>query len=442
MDLFQEREQETQAHSDFPLSVRMRPESLDDFIGQEHILGQGKILRRNIQADRLFSLILWGPPGCGKTSLANIISKKTGARFVYLNGSFCSSQDIKKEISQAYLMSRSNKKTVLFIDEIHRINRIQQDILIQDTENSKVTLIGATTYNPFFYINPALISRSLVCEFKPLEEKDIILILEKALEDKQRGLGRIDVNISRAVLNFIAKVCSGDARKALRCLELGVLTSSEKGGKPVEFSLALAKETIQVKPALYDQKGDYHYDLVSALIKSIRGSDIDAGLYWLARMLYSGEDPRFICRRLIILAAEDIGLADPFALVLANACFDSVERVGMPEAKIILGQTVIYLAESPKSNSAYLAISRAWQDIEKGDVEQVPMHLKDTHYSQAGKTGRGKGYKYPHQFGGYVKQEYRAKNKKYYFAESVGKEAEKPVKQGQSYRTKTDKAKG
>ncbi len=423
MELFQQKE-EKENKQDIPLAVRMRPEGLDDFIGQEHLLGKGKILRRNIEADRLFSLILWGPPGIGKTSLANIISKKTGARFVYLNGSFCSSQDIKKEISKAYLMSRNNKKTVLFIDEIHRINKLQQDILIQDTETSQIILIGATTYNPFFYINPALISRSLICEFKSLTYGDIVKILKRALKDKERGLGLFKVEIKEETLIYIAKACSGDARKALRSLELGVLTTPKHKDGSIHFSLDVAQESIQFKPAFYDKKGDYHYDLASVLIKSIRGSDTDASLYWLARMLYSGEDPRFIARRLIILASEDIGLADPFALVLASSCFNSVEYVGMPEAKLVLSETVIYLAQSPKSNSAYLAINKAWEDVEKGNIQDVPMHLKDSHYSKAPKTGRGQGYKYPHQFGGYTEQEYKKDDKKYYFAKDIGKEKE------------------
>lgn len=419
MDLFKK---EKEIEKDAPLAVKMRPRNLNEFIGQEHILGKGKILRRNIEADRLFSLILWGPPGIGKTSLANVISKRTNSRFVYLNGSFCAGKDIKRELAGAYMHGRNGKRTVLFIDEIHRINRPQQDILIQDTEVSQVVLIGATTYNPFFYINSALISRSLVCEMKPLTSDNIVALLKKALKDKQRGLGEFKIDIKEEILYFLSRACSGDARKALRALEIGVLTTPRKKGGAVKFSMEVARESIQMKPALYDKKGDYHYDLASALIKSIRGSDTDAALYWLARMLYSGEDPRFIARRLIILASEDIGLADPFALVLANSCFSSTEYVGMPEAKLILSEEVIYLSLAPKSNSSYEAINRAWKDVEKGDIEEVPLHLKDTHYSKASSTGRGENYKYPHDHGGYVKQKYRKKQNRYYYPKSAGKE--------------------
>jgi len=413
----------------------MRPQTLDDFVGQEHILGEGKILRRNIEADRLTSLILWGPPGCGKTSLAQVISRRTAARFVYLNGSFCASQDVKKEISQAQMRLANAQRTVLFIDEIHRLNRLQQDILIPDTETTSIILIGATTYNPFFYINPALISRSLVCEFKSLGQEKVMAILRRALQDKKRGLGGMKIAVAGETLKFIAESSSGDARRALTSLELGALTTpGDKKGR-IHVSLEVAKETVQLKPAFYDKKGDYHYDVISAFIKSVRGSDPDAALYWLARMLYSGEDPRFIARRLVILASEDIGLADPFCLVLATSCFKAVEFVGMPEAKLILSEVTIYLAQAPKSNSSYEAISRAWSDVESAELEEVPLHLKDTHYSSAEKTGRGKDYKYPHSFGGYLKQEYRKGKRKYYFPKDAGQE-EKICKNIEKFKSK------
>lgn len=418
MDLFEQKNEE----ATLPLAVRMRPVSLDEFVGQAHILGEGKLLRRNIEADRLTSLVLWGPPGSGKTSLAQIISQKTGAKFIYLNGSFCALQDIKRQLSAAQIRAANNQRTILFIDEVHRLNRLQQDVLIPDTETSRIIFIGATTYNPFFYINPALISRSLVCEFKPLKAEEILIILKKALQDREKGLGNYKLDIKKDVLNFIAQACSGDARRALSSLELGVLTTPADKRGIIKVSSEVAKETVQLKPAFYDKKGDYHYDVISAFIKSVRGSNPDAALYWLARMLYCGEDPRFVARRLVILASEDIGLADPIALVLATSCFHAVEFIGMPEAKIILSEATIYLAQAPKSNSSYEAINRAWQDIEQTSLEEVPLHLKDTHYWQAEITGRGKDYKYPHAFGGYVDQKYRKDAKKYYHPKNIGQE--------------------
>ena len=420
MDLFQEEKENKQEN--LPLAVRMRPESLDEFVGQQHILGKDKILRRNIEADRLSSLILWGPPGCGKTSLAHVISRRTGANFIYLNGSFCASQDIKREISLAQARIKNNRKTLLFIDEIHRLNRLQQDILIPDTETLNIILIGATTYNPFFYINPALISRSLICEFKPLSEEQVIGVLRRALQDEQRGLAGYGVIIGNEALAEIARASSGDARRALTSLELGVLTTPRDEQGKIVFSMDVVRQTIQLKPAFYDKKGDYHYDVISAFIKSVRGSNPDSALYWLARMLYSGEDPRFIARRLVILASEDIGLADPFALVLATSCFRAVEFVGMPEAKLILSEATIYLAQAPKSNSSCEAIGKALKDIETSLIEDVPLHLKDANYSSAKKTNRGKDYKYPHNFGGFVEQKYRQGKNKYYFPKDVGQE--------------------
>lgn len=420
--LFPEKHRQEQQ---LPLAVRMRPESLEEFVGQKHLLAPGKLLRRLIEADRLTSLILWGPPGVGKSSLGYLLSRKTGARFVYLDASFCGTSEIKKELaSSQYYLENSGQRTILFIDEIHRLNRLQQDILITDTEFSKIILIGATTYNPFFYINPALISRSIVAEFKPLEKKDIVEILKRAVNDKERGLGGYPLRIEGKVLEFLAENASGDARKALLALEVGTLTTPVQKDGSICFDLEVARDSIQKSPAFYDKKADYHYDVISAFIKSIRGSDVDSALYWLARMLYSGEDPRFIARRLVILASEDIGNADPQALVLATACFKAVEFVGMPEAKIILSQVTIYLSQAPKSNASYLAIQSALQDVEDGEIEEVPLHLKDSHYKQAKKTGRGKDYKYPHNYGGFVSQKYRAKRKIYYFPKDIGKEKE------------------
>ncbi|MCD6539297.1 MAG: replication-associated recombination protein A [Candidatus Omnitrophica bacterium] len=407
-----------------PLAVRMRPKTLEEFVGQKHLVGKDKLLRRSIEADRLTSLIFWGPPGSGKTSLAEIISQRTKAKFIYLNGNFCGTSEIKKELSQAHLRRKNNLKTLLFIDEVHRLNKLQQDTLIADTETSSVVLIGATTYNPFFYIIPALISRSLICEFKPLTSEEIVLILQRTLQDKERGLGRFKIKVAPQALKFLAENSSGDARKALTALELGVLTTPKDKQGVINFSLEVAKESIQFKPGFYDKKGDYHYDIISAFIKSVRGSDVDSALYWLTRMLYSGEDPRFIARRLVILASEDIGLADPQALVLATSAFKAVEVVGMPEARIILSEVTIYLSCAPKSNSAYLAIERAYQDIEKGFLEEVPPYLKDSHAPAKRKIPQEEDYKYPHDFGGYVEQKYRKSSKKYYFPKNLGKEGE------------------
>ena len=420
MDLF---EQEKKKDTHLPLAVRMRPKALEEFVGQEHVLGKGKILRRTIEADRLTSLILWGPPGSGKTSLAQIISQKTGARFSYLNGSFCASADIKREIAQAHVRSQQQLRSVLFIDEIHRLNRLQQDILIPDTETSLIVLIGATTYNPFFYINPALISRSLVCEFKPLSEAEITSLMERAIGDTERGLGRLTIKMEKEALAFFSRSASGDARRALASLELAALTTPKDKKGVIPLTYEAAKQSVQLKPAFYDAKGDYHYDVISAFIKSVRGSDTDAALYWLARMLYSGEDPRFIARRLVILASEDIGLADSFGLVLATSCFRAVEFVGMPEAKLILAHATIYLAQAPKSNSSYLAIDKALKDVEAKPLEEVPLHLKNPLQMGDESLSRGKDYKYPHSFGGHVKQQYRKGKAKYYFAKHIGQEA-------------------
>lgn len=413
-----------EGHKDSPLSVRMRPQNIDEFSGQEHVLSPGKILRRSLEADRLSCLILWGPPGCGKTTLGEVISNHCGAEFVYLNASFTGAKELKKEAQLArQRLEIHDTKTIIFIDEIHRLNRLQQDYLIPDTETQFLTLIGATTANPFFYLNPALISRSLVCEFKPLSNENIIVLLKRALKDKERGLGNIKVKINDKTLNLIAEMSNGDARKSLNALEIAVTTTPKDSKGKIVIDEEVIHESMQTKPAFYDSKADYHYDVTSAFIKSIRGSDPDAALYWLGIMLKGGEDPRFIARRLIISASEDVGNADPFALSLATSCLQAVDFVGMPEARINLAQTTSYLAMAQKSNAAYLAIDEVLADIERNGQEDVPLHLKDAHYKSAKKLGRGLTYKYPHDFkGSYVKQKYRNNEKRYYFPKDQGRE--------------------
>ncbi|HIE35650.1 MAG TPA: replication-associated recombination protein A [Candidatus Omnitrophica bacterium] len=395
-----------------PLAIKLKPQNLEEFVGQKHILGEGKILRRAILSKRIPSLILWGPSGCGKTTLGMIVAKELGADFEYLNGAYSSIKEVKKIIDEAKnKLFKERKKTAIFIDEIHRFNKLQQEILIPDTENGTINFIGATIYNPYYYLIPSLISRSLVAEFKPLSKEEIVFILKKAIE---KGFDGLKIEVSLQALEYLATLSSGDARKALTSLEVGVFSSLKKD-KKVVFDLEVAKNSIQ-KDVFYDKKGSYHYDTISAFIKAIRGSDVDSALYWLAKMIKAGEDPRFIARRLMILASEDIGNANPFCLVLTTNCFKAVEVIGEPESSLILAQVTIYLACSPKSNACYKAISKAMQEVEEEITHQVPSHLK-TH---------SKEYLYPHLFfkkevGGYINQDYGIK-KKYYFPLPVGEE--------------------
>lgn len=399
------------AKQDVPLALKLRPENLDEFVGQSHVLSEGKLLRRAILSKRISSLIVWGPAGCGKTSLGFIVAKELEADFEYLNAAFSSVAVVKKLIEKARTkLQKEGKKTVIFIDEIHRFNKLQQESLVPDTESASISLIGATIYNPYYYLIPSLISRSLVVNFKPLTKEEILVLLKRAVKDKKKGLGNLDIQVTNKALEYVAIASNGDARGALTALEIGTLSASSKEGEKIIFDLEVAKESIQ-KKIFYDQKDSYHYDTISAFIKSIRGSDVDSALYWLAKMLKGGEDPRFIARRLVILASEDIGNANPFCLVLATSCFKAVEFVGMPEANLILAQTTIYLAASPKSNSAYLAIKKATDSLEEEETKEVPKHLKT--YS--------KDYKYPHKFGGYIEQDYGAQ-RKYYFPLEVGEE--------------------
>lgn len=407
-----------------PLSVRMRPQNLDEFVGQSHILGEGKLLTRAIESDRISSLILYGPPGTGKTTLAHCISNKSDAVFERVNAVASNVEELRKIISGAqHRRLNSGSKTIVFIDEIHRFNKAQQDVLMPDVENGNIVLIGATTLNPFFSLVSPLLSRSLVFELQPLENKDVLTLLKRALKDEERGVGFLDIKADIKALNFLAKICDGDARKALNALEIGTLTTPKDKDGVVHFTLEIAQESIQKKQVNYDRDGDAHYDTISAFIKSMRGSDPDATLYWLAKMIYAGEDPRFIARRISICASEDVGNADPQALVLAMSAFHAAEVLGLPEARIPLAQAAVYIACAPKSNAAYMGIDKALADVKDNKTQGVPTHLKDAHYSGAKKLGHGEGYKYSHNFEGhYVNQEYMPDKIQYYFPTDQGYE--------------------
>ena len=423
MDLFA---QETSTPSkDFPLVVRLRPTTLDQLFGQDQIIGKNKLLRRAIEADRLTSLILFGPPGTGKTSLAWCIANITQANYVAINATISNVEELRKIIAVSKQRAKEGKKkTILFIDEIHRFNKAQQDVLLPDVEDGRLVLIGATVHNPYFSLTAALLSRSIVCELKALGSADLMKIVNSALKDKEKGLGNFKVKLDKNALNFLVKSCEGDARRVLSALELGVLTTPEDKGGYINFDLEIAQESTQKKSVVYDRDGDGHYDTASAFIKSMRGSDPDAAIYWMAKMLYAGEDPRFIARRVCILAAEDVGNADPLALVLANAALQVSEFVGMPEARIPLAQAVIYVTCAPKSNASYLAVERATQDIKEHKVQEVPDHLKDASYCGAKELGHGVGYKYAHDYAQhFVEQQYMPKIAHYYEPTDLGHEA-------------------
>jgi putative ATPase len=410
-----------------PLAERMRPLSLDYFVGQKHIVGEGKILNRAIIADKLSSAIFYGPPGTGKTTLAKIIAEKTKNNFTTLNAVTSGIKDIKEKIKFAVdELSIYNKRTILFIDEIHRFNKAQQDALLPYVENGTIILIGATTENPYFEVNPALISRSLVFEFKQITNDDIKSVLKKALLDKERGYGDKYILVTESALDIIIDNSNGDIRKALSALELGVETTLPDENEIVKIDDDIAQECIQNKKIIYDKNGDNHYDTISAFIKSMRGSDPDAAVYWLAKMIKGGEDPKFIGRRIIICASEDVGNADPRALEVAVNAFKAVEIIGMPEGRIILAQAAIYIACAPKSNASYIAINRAMIDADKNSLE-IPSHLRDKSYSGATKLNRGVSYKYPHDYDKfYVKQQYlpdNLNNTNYYEPKESGYEA-------------------
>jgi len=393
-----------------PLAARMRPRTLAEFVGQQHFLGEGKLLRRLLAADRLGSVIFYGPPGTGKTTLARLLATESKKTFRQLSAVTSGVKELRQTLDQARDdLAGGGKRTLLFIDEIHRFSKSQQDVLLPDVEEGIVTLVGATTSNPFFAVISALVSRSQVFEFQPLSEEDIKILLRRALADKERGLGQYEVHMHDDALEFLAQTCDGDARRALAALEIGVLSSPP----PINFTGDLAAESVQRKSAAYDRTGDEHYDAISALIKSIRGSDPDAGLYWLARMLEAGEDVRFLCRRLVILASEDVGNADPQALVLAVAAMQSCEFVGLPECQLPLAQAVTYLACAPKSNASTIAIGEARADIREGRVLPVPVHLRDAHYEAAKRLGHG--YEYAHDAkGGIAAQDYLGVEREYY----------------------------
>ncbi|NLI89717.1 MAG: replication-associated recombination protein A [Epulopiscium sp.] len=410
MDLFDYMHSENRK-KESPLAARIRPTSLEEFVGQEHIIGQDKLLYRAIASDQLRSIIFYGPPGTGKTTLAQIIANTTKANFVELNATTSGKKDIVKAIDDAKTSYGMNgKKTILFIDEIHRFNKAQQDALLPHVEDGTVILIGATTENPYFEVNGALISRSQIFELYPLNNEDIKKLIKEALTNNERGLGVYDAIINEDALEFLAEIANGDARAALNAVELAVMTTKRNEKGKIEITLEVAQECIQKRAIGYDKGGDQHYDTISAFIKSMRGSDPDATIYYLARMIYAGEDPKFIARRIIICAAEDVGNADPQALVIATNAMLALERIGMPEGRIILSQAASYVALAPKSNAAYIAIDKALQDVKNIQIEGVPDHLRDSHYKGAAKLGRGKGYKYPHDYpGAYVEQQYLPK---------------------------------
>lgn len=391
-----------------PLAERMRPDELDDIYGQEDILAPGKLLRRSIETDRLSSIILWGTPGSGKTTLARVIAKETKRPFQQLNAVTDGLPELRKILSAAKeTFELYGKQTILFIDEIHRFNKTQQDGLLPSVEKGLVVLIGATTQNPYFSLNPALLSRSMIFPLSSLSKDSIILILKRALTNTVKGLGQFNIDITDEALSHFATYAQGDARIALNALELAVLSTSEDTNGIRHINLKIAEESIQKPAVVYDATGDEHYDIISAFIKSVRGSDVNAALHYLARMIDAGEDPLFIARRIVILAAEDIGQADPQALVIAQSAADALKFVGMPEGRIILSHAVVYLANAPKSNAAYLAIDYALADVRSGKIGPVPNHLKDAHYKGAKELNHGKGYLYPHDYPNhYIKQQY------------------------------------
>jgi len=422
MDLFTAEKQSVPSG---PLSARMRPRTLSEYVGQGHILGEGKLLRRAIEADRIQSLIFYGPPGCGKTGLAHLISTLTAAHYERLNAVSSNVQEIRAILDRAKKRTLvDGKKTILFIDEIHRFNKAQQDVLMPDVEVGNPILIGTTTHNPFFSVNAPLLSRSQIFEFKPLTEEDLVFILKNAARDKERGLGAMNMIVDDEALKHLARISDGDARRALNALEIGARTTRPGADGVIHYTLKTAEESIQKKAVVYDGDEDGHYNTISAFIKSMRGTDPDAALYWLAKMLVAGEDPRFIARRIVIAAAEDVGNADPQALVIANTAFQVSEFLGMPEARIPLAQAAVYVACAPKSNAAYLGIDKAMKDVENERTEEVPDHLKSTSYRGAKQLGHGKDYKYAHDYDDhYVEQEYMPHKARYYFPGNLGYEA-------------------
>ena len=406
MDLFEYMKQ-TNLEKEAPLAARLRPTTLDEVVGQSHIIGKDKLLYRAIRADKLGSIIFYGPPGTGKTTLAKVIANTTSAEFKQINATVAGKKDMEEVVKEAKeLLGMYQKKTILFIDEIHRFNKGQQDYLLPYVEDGTITLIGATTENPYFEVNGALLSRSSVFELKALEKEDIKTLLKRAVYDKEKGMGTFRAQIDEDALDFLADIAGGDARSALNAVELGILTTERSEDGLIHITLDVASECIQKRVVRYDKTGDNHYDTISAFIKSMRGSDPDAAVYYLAKMLYAGEDVKFIARRIMICAAEDVGNADPMALTVAVSAAQAVERIGMPESQIILSQAVLYVASAPKSNSAVNAIMAANQCVREKKTT-VPAHLQDAHYKGAQKLGHGIGYRYAHDYPNhYADQQY------------------------------------
>ena len=407
MDLFEYMNEKKKA-SEAPLASRLRPRTLSEIVGQKHILAPDKLLYRAIQADRISSLIFYGPPGTGKTTIAKVIAGTTSSSFQQINATSAGKKDMEEVVSEAkQILAMYGQKTILFIDEIHRFNKGQQDYLLPFVEDGTIILIGATTENPYFEVNSALLSRSMIFELKPLSAEDILVLIKRAVSDEERGMGSYGAKLDEDAARFLADVADGDARRALNAIELAVLTTPRDGGGDIHITLEVAEECIQKRAVRYDKDGDNHYDTISAFIKSMRGSDPDAAVYYLARMLYAGEDIKFIARRIMICASEDVGMADPNALVVAAAAAQAVERIGMPESQIILSHAAIYVATAPKSNSAVNAIFAATEDVKKQKIVTIPPHLQDAHYGGAARLGHGLTYKYAHDYEEhYVKQQY------------------------------------
>lgn len=407
MDLF-EYMRSNSMEKESPLASRLRPTTLEEVVGQKHIIGKDKLLYRAIKADKLSSVIFYGPPGTGKTTLAKVIANTTSADFKQINATVANKKDMEDVVEAAKAsMGMYGRKTILFIDEIHRFNKSQQDYLLPFVEDGTLILIGATTENPYFEVNNALLSRSIIFELKPLDREDIKELIYRAVNDEKKGMGAYNAVIDEDAAEFLADICGGDARMTLNAIELGVLTTERGEDGKIRITLPVAEQCIQKRAARYDKDGDNHYDTISAFIKSMRGSDVDAALYYLARMLYAGESVTFIARRIIICASEDVGLADPQALVVANAAAEAVHKIGMPEASIILGEAVSYVASAPKSNASYLAINEAMNYVKNNPMGAIPAHLQDAHYKGAAKLGHGLNYKYAHDYKNhYVKQQY------------------------------------